>query len=154
MEKYLTWYLAGPMSWIPQFNVPLFHSVSADLRGKGYTIISPAEKDSPKMQAAALASPDGDLSKLEKDTNETWGQVLGKDVELVADHVGGIVFLPNWWNSSGAKLEAFVGLLKGKKFAYYQPKGVWDVNIDGLAPEAYTIELSAEQVRATLRRFI
>lgn len=115
------WYLAGPMSWVPQFNIPLFDTTSAKLRAEGFSILSPAELDSPLMRARALASPDGDLTKLEKDTNETWGHVLGRDVERVADEVGGIMFLPNWQKSRGAKLEAFTGLLTGKRFAVYDP---------------------------------
>ena len=42
-------------------------------------------------------------------------------VKLIADQVQGIIFLPNWQKSRGARLEAFVGLLQGKdfKFAVY-----------------------------------
>lgn len=123
------WYLAGPMSWVPQFNIPLFDSVSAKLRADGYSILSPAELDSPLVRERALASPDGKPAKLEKDSNETWGHVLGRDVERIADEVGGIIFLPDWQKSRGAKLEAFVGLLTGKKFALYgvHTGGVWEV---------------------------
>jgi hypothetical protein len=117
IDKSLTWYLAGPMSFVPQFNVPLFDKTAASLRADGYTIISPAELDSDKMRRWALASPDGNPANVKEETGETWGDVLSRDVRLVADQIGGIIFLPNWYQSRGAKLEAFVGLLTGKQFA-------------------------------------
>lgn len=114
------WYLAGPMSGVPQFNIPKFDTIATKLRADGFTVISPAELDSPLMRARALQSADGDLRKLEKDTNETWGEVLARDVKLVADGIDGIVFMEDWEKSRGARLEAFVGLLTGKKFAIWQ----------------------------------
>ena len=44
-----------------------------------------------------------------------------RDVKLVADHVQGVVFLPGWHKSRGARLEAFVALLCGHAFAEYCP---------------------------------
>jgi Domain of unknown function (DUF4406) len=124
------WYLAGPMTNVPQFNIPLFDSVALELRAAGWEILSPAELDSPAMQARALLSPDGDLAKLEKETNETWGTVLGRDVTRVADDVQGLIFLPDWEKSRGAKLEAYVGLLTGKKFMQWMPKGRDPMTLD------------------------
>lgn len=118
----MKYYLAGPMTGVPQFNFPLFHSAAAALRANGYDIISPAETDSPSVQKAAMASPDGKLQGKEI-AGETWGEILAKDVILVADQVDGIVFLPDWERSRGARLEAFVGLLTGKDFAWYVTGG-------------------------------
>ena len=114
-------YLAGPMTNIPQFNFPLFHRAAAYLRGQGYDIVSPAEMDSPAVQAAAMASPDGKLDASHKIAGETWGQILAKDVLLVADEIDGIVFLPGWDKSRGANLEATVGLLVNtREFTFYR----------------------------------
>lgn len=112
----ITLYVAGPMTGLPQFNVPLFNEVAAKLRDDGYTVINPAELDSPEMQKQALASPDGNLANLEKLTNETWGDVLARDVKVIADSADAIVCLPGWYKSRGARLEVFVGLLTGKTF--------------------------------------
>lgn len=109
MSKY---YLAGPMSGIPQFNYPQFFSVAQSLRAAGYDIISPAEQDTPEKLAEILASTDGDLSKVEAITG-TWGDFLSHDVKLVADEVQGLFLLPGWEKSRGAKLEAFVAVLCG-----------------------------------------
>ncbi len=110
------WYLAGPMSGIPQFNFPAFFAAAKHLREVGYEIISPAEIDDPEDKAFALDSTDGDPTKL---SGKTWGDFLARDVKIIADQVGGIIFLPKWQRSRGARLEAFVGLLCKHKFAWY-----------------------------------
>jgi len=41
-------------------------------------------------------------------------------VKVISDTLGGIVVLPDWFKSRGARLEVFVGLLTGKEFgAFY-----------------------------------
>lgn len=113
-----TLYLAGPMTNIPQFNIPRFDQATADLRSRGYDIVSPAELDSAEVRAAALASATGAPEDVE--SIETWGDFLARDVKLIADECDGIVFLPNWQDSRGARLEAFVGLLCGREFMEYK----------------------------------
>ena len=114
-------YIAGPMTHRPQFNFPAFAEAAADLRRLGYDVINPAEHDSEPVQAAALASTDGSLDANGKIGGETWGQILARDVQLIADKVDGVAFLPEWEESRGARLEAFVALLAGKhRFFYYQ----------------------------------
>lgn len=118
------YYLAGPMSGYPQFNFPLFHRAAKELREQGLTIISPAELDTPEVQAAALASTNGALAGPNNQiADQTWGDILAKDVKLVADHIDGIIFLHGWDQSRGANLEAVVGLLVNKRpFGFLQ----WD----------------------------
>jgi hypothetical protein len=113
----MRYYLAGPMSGYPQFNFPLFQQVAQDLRNRGHHIVSPAELDEENgIDKEAMSSKDGDASKL----SSTWADLLSRDVKIISDHVQGIVFLPDWFKSRGAKLEAFVGLLQGKDFKYFQ----------------------------------
>lgn len=113
-----TIYIAGPMRKCPQFNVPLFYFAAKILRDRGHTVVSPAEADSPEIQALALASADGEFTP-EMKGHETMGEILGRDVRLVIDTVDTIVFLPNWQRSTGAKLEAYVGLLHRKAFGLF-----------------------------------
>jgi hypothetical protein len=104
-------YLAGPMTGIPQFNFPAFDAAAADLRARGYTVVSPAELDRPDTRAAALASPDGAMGS-GTNNGETWGDFLARDVKLIADEgIEAIVCLPGWVNSRGARLETFVARL-------------------------------------------
>ena len=113
----MKYYLAGPMSWVPQFNIPLFDRASAELRANGYEIFNPAELDSPEIRRRALLSKDGapdDVTSI-----ETWGDMLARDVKIIADEADGVVFLDDWEDSRGARLEAFVGVLCGRAFWRY-----------------------------------
>jgi hypothetical protein len=114
-------YLAGPMSGIPQFNFPAFYEAAAALRQNGWEVVSPAELDDAEDKGVALASVDGDPATAKR----TWGDFLARDVKLIADGgIQGIVFLPNWPKSRGARLEATVGLLqRGFKFFLYDGSG-------------------------------
>ena len=105
----MKYYIAGPMSGIAQFNYPAFFDAAEQLRNAGYDVVSPAEMDSPEVQAAALASEEGNLSEL-ADTGESWGDMLSADVKLIADDVDGVLVLPGWEKSRGARLEAFVAV--------------------------------------------
>lgn len=104
-------YLAGPMTGVPQFNFPMFNRAAAFLRSLGHEVINPAEEDSPEIRTRALASLDGDPAALLRDTGESWGTLLARDVKIVADDIEGIVLLPGWLGSRGALLEATVAFL-------------------------------------------
>lgn len=107
------WYLAGPMSNIPQFNFPEFDRVSAALRAQGAVIVSPAEMDDQETRAAALASPDGILTA----RGQTWGDFLARDLKLIADKCDGVIVMPYWGSSKGARQELFTALNCGKRVA-------------------------------------
>jgi len=114
-----TYYLAGPMSGLPQYNFPEFYRVAKELRLCGFKIISPAELDDEETAAAALAaktSVAGETSVAGK----SWADFLQRDVKIIADQCQGIVFLPGWRGSRGARLEAFVGLLSKAPFEFWE----------------------------------
>ena len=111
------WYLAGPMSGLPQMNFPMFERVERLLRKQGYDMVSPAELDSPEEQALAMQSNGEWMSHM------TWGDFLARDVKIIADAVQGMILLPGWERSRGARLEATVGLLQ-KTFQFMR----WDEN--------------------------
>lgn len=112
-------YLAGPMTGIPAMNFHAFDAAAADLRARGYDVVSPSELDDPEDRAAALGSEDGDLSKLE--SGKSWGDFLARDVKLIADEgIEAIVVLPDWEQSRGARLETFVGRLCGLPILLYR----------------------------------
>jgi hypothetical protein len=98
-------YLAGPMTGIPQFNYPTFHAAAKILREKGLTIASPAEMDTPEQQEVALASTNGAIPSSGFVGDQTWGMTLGKDIAFIADEAAGIIALPGWNKSKGARLE-------------------------------------------------
>lgn len=104
-------YIAGPMTGLPQFNIPAFHAMARKLRESGYAVISPVELDSEAIYNEAIKSPDGAMPAGGKIGGETWGEILARDVRVIADQVSAIVVLPGWFRSRGARLEVFVGLL-------------------------------------------
>ena len=120
-------YLAGPMTGYEQFNFPAFHTAALNLRTRGLNIISPAEMDAESdIAEKAMASTTGDL--VDANIKETWGDLLARDVKLIADGVDGIIFLPGWEQSRGARLEAFVGLLCDKElYTYCEDFGVNEI---------------------------
>ncbi len=101
-------YLAGPMSGIPQFNIPAFVEAAEALREQGHDVISPVEMDDPAIRAASLASTDGNIDTIETH-GMTWGDFLARDIKLLADDgIEGVFVLPGWQQSRGARLETFV----------------------------------------------
>lgn len=114
-------YIAGPMTGLPQFNIPAFVSATERLRAAGFEVVSPVERDSDAVREAALASPDGKLTN-DSIAGETWGQILARDVAIVADEVDGVVVLPGWNRSRGARLEVTTALLCNKPIFVEHPQ--------------------------------
>jgi hypothetical protein len=114
-------YIAGPMTGIPQFNIPAFDAAADHLRSLGHDVVSPAELDDPETRAAALISPDG-APGAGSANGETWGDFLARDVKLITDGgIEAIAVIPGWDRSRGARLETFVGYLNGLPTYYYKP---------------------------------
>jgi len=86
-------YLSGPITGIPDSNRPLFASVAADLRRRGYDVVSPIEHDH-------LAA------------GNDWSDYLRKDLRLIAD-CDAIAVLPKWNRSRGARLEVYIAITLG-----------------------------------------
>ena len=127
-------YLAGPMTNIPQFNFPAFDAAEADLTKRGYEVVPPADLHDPEVRAAALASKTGSMLDLPR--HLTWGQFLAEDIRMIADDgIEGIVVMPGWKTSRGARLETYVGRLCGLPVFRYE-EGV------GLLPRISSLELS------------
>jgi hypothetical protein len=114
-EERMRLYIAGPMSWLPQFNFPVFDAAAAAFRNEGYEVVSPAELDEPETREAALASATGDPAHV---PGKTWGDLLARDVKIVADEVDGVVLLPGWEDSKGARLESWLARHTGKPVFY------------------------------------
>lgn len=77
-------YVAGPMTGLPDFNYPAFHSAAAQLRELGFDVENPADNPDP---------PCG-----------TWQGYMRMAVRQLA-LCDGVVLLPNWHNSKGARAE-------------------------------------------------
>jgi len=121
-------YIAGPMTGIPQFNIPAFDKMAEWLRAMGHEVVSPAELDSPETRAIQLASKTGSMADLPP--GDTWGMFLARDVKLLADDgIEGIAVLPGWHKSRGALLETFVGhALCGLPVMYLDPNWPYELH--------------------------
>jgi hypothetical protein len=104
------------MTGFPGFNYPAFDAAAANLRDAGFEIVSPAEQDTPEERAHLLKAVRG--SHDEFIPGRKYSDFLAHDVKLICDQVDGIVFMPGWQKSSGARLEAFVALMCKKEHFY------------------------------------
>jgi hypothetical protein len=77
-------YLSGPMTGLPDFNVPAFHEAAAALRGLGFDVVSPAE--------------------INADQSTTWHAALRADIKALCD-CDAIALMSGWERSNGAHLE-------------------------------------------------
>jgi hypothetical protein len=118
-DDYGRLYLAGPMTHIRGFNFKVFDAVTAELRNRGLNVVTPSELDDAATRRAALASEDGDPETYYKVADVTRGELLSRDVRIVIDSVDGVVVLPGWRKSKGARLETYTAWLSGKPIFYY-----------------------------------
>jgi len=103
-------YLSGPMSGIPDNNAPAFKLAAAHLRFQGYEVVVPHELDHNDRGS------------------KTWGDFMGRDIKLIADgDFDGIVMIPYWEKSNGARVELLTMLLLNKK--------VFEFELDGTMQE-------------------
>lgn len=114
------WYLAGPMRGFPDFNFPAFKVAAAELRARGYNIVSPAEKDEAEgFDWTGASGSQEDLDNASFDLVAT----LQADIAIVADTAcHGVICLPGWENSSGARAEtAFAWAIGKRVLRYFEP---------------------------------
>lgn len=77
-------YIAGPMTGLPDANYPAFRAAASQFRAMGFEVENPAENPEP---------PCG-----------TWQGYMRMAIAQVA-RCDGVVLLPNWHNSRGARVE-------------------------------------------------
>ncbi|QHB37292.1 hydrolase [Gordonia phage Gudmit] len=106
----LRYYLAGPMTGLPEFNYPAFTSAADELRRRGFEVVSPHELH------------DGD-------TGRSWEFYVRAGLRALLD-CDEVVLLHGWHRSSGARLEHTVAVSVGIPCTEYvdliaaiEPKG-------------------------------
>lgn len=82
--KKQTFYIAGPMTGLPDLNFPAFHAEAARLRVLGHEVINPAE-----------INPDKHL---------TWLECMRTDIAALV-FCDAVQLLSGWQDSKGATLE-------------------------------------------------
>ena len=111
-------YLTGPMRGIPYYNFPEFDAVAKAARAHGWGVVSPTE-----MDREAGIDPVADPNSVEKaheadpDLNRTLAR---RDVDTILalepSQGGGLILLPGWTKSTGARAEVALALWLGLKF--------------------------------------
>ena len=87
-------YIAGPMTGLPQFNIPAFTAKAAELRAQGHHVTNPAENGLPD--------------------DAPWAEHMRADIRDMMD-CDAIHMLPGWAASKGARLEHHVATWLGFK---------------------------------------
>lgn len=90
-------YISGPMSGLPEFNFPAFHSVARWLRERGFEAVNPAEI-TPQGEQSPPADASPDVHKA------YWRKCLRADIKALMD-CDALVLLQGWQGSDGAQLE-------------------------------------------------
>lgn len=90
-------YIAGKMRGIPQYNFPAFDAARDLLRSAGHDPISPADLD--REEGFDPNTDEVDADFIFHAMRRDLAAVLGSD---------GLVLLPGWQTSTGAKAEKFV----------------------------------------------
>lgn len=99
-------YISGPMRGKPENNYPLFHLVASALRSQGWTVENPAEH-------------------FDGAQDRQIHEYLASDVVSLIMYARGIVLLPGWQDSEGARLEAQIALdLRYELFAWLEGRGL------------------------------
>ena len=105
------------MRGIPEFNYPTFNSAAGWLRGQGYgTIFNPADCNALTIQEDYARDP----LKVSR-------ECFARDTWWISNFANGVVTLPGWHNSKGAKAEVALALAIGLKVYYLHemPSGEW-----------------------------
>lgn len=106
----MKYYLAGPMTGIPHHNYPSFKEARERIRSMGYEVFCPAEH----------AESEGyeDTTPV---TREWVQEKMRIFVSTIVNDCDGVIVLPGWPQSEGAKVEVAVAVSAGKPvFAYHR----------------------------------
>jgi len=93
-------YISGPMTGLPNLNYPAFNAAADRLRGEGFEVENPAENPEP---------PCG-----------SWVGYMRLAIVQIA-RCEGLLLLPGWQHSKGARLELYIAQQLGLQVASH-----WD----------------------------
>lgn len=119
------YYLAGPMRGLPLYNFPAFLMAARVLTARGLKIKSPAEKD---LEAGFDPSRPAEVQNFDIGAAFRW------DFKAVVESRG-IILLPGWENSTGAKAERLVAQLSQLEVYYLND----DFDLIDVEPASYEL---------------
>jgi hypothetical protein len=99
-------YLAGSMQAHGNYNFPLFDHVAEKLRAIGHEVFSPADHAREKLGSLETIQK---MGKAELAYNIQF-ELFPEQIAWICRHAGGVLMLPGWEHSDGAKIERQVAL--------------------------------------------
>lgn len=110
-------YIAGPMRGYPESNFPAFYEAEEALADLGHVPFNPARIDVEKRgyDPRGLTQEECDQLLVTFDVKEA----LHDDISWIINESEGVVLLPGWSFSTGARLEALVATMTGKDTYLY-----------------------------------
>lgn len=140
-------YLSGPMTGIPEFNFPLFDEIRDSLIAQGHTVASPADHDREVLMAAHGVTPEevdgyaeGNIWQYSESAGAA-GDLYVWDFDKIMTWADGIVLMPGWENSTGARYERIV--------AESRPICVYTVHQCTVDPSFWALASDIQQNRLT-----
>lgn len=106
MELHPYTYISGPMTGMPEWNIPAFAKMAKLLRAKGLKVVNPHESHKP-------------------DAEKPWDWYIRRDLVNICKKVGRVVVLPGWQNSRGASLEVYVAQKLGCEIIFVSDFEAW-----------------------------
>lgn len=107
----ITYYLSGPMAGYPEFNFPMFQKAMEQLTASGINILSPHQIKHAKA-------------------DQPWEEFLRVDLIEMLQECAGIILLPGWPQSKGARMELDAALKLSWPVYYYDPETMTLVNMN------------------------
>ncbi len=110
----LTYYVAGPMTGIPQYNYPAFEIATQELRSLALKVVSPHEVPWPEGHEGMPV-------------NELWTYMM-RETKKLTEQAGGLILLRGWPASKGALIELKKFTDAKEPIYYYDNKCLIDMN--------------------------
>lgn len=98
-------YLSGPMTGLPENNYPAFNTAAEVLRGRGYTVVNPAENIMPE--------------------NSSWEDFMRLDIKQMLD-CDALAVLDDWHDSKGSRMEVQIAKTLGMTVKVLGAWPVWE----------------------------
>lgn len=116
----MKFYLAGPMTGIPEFNFPAFHSAASKLRDSGHEVFNPAERDIQRHGGVdiSIGNQSGDPSVAAQVHGFSLREALADDTAFICKEADAIAMLPGWEASKGARAEHALAFALGHQIVY------------------------------------
>jgi hypothetical protein len=119
-EAKMKFYLAGPMTGIPNFNFPAFNVAASRLRSIGHEVFNPAERDIERHGGVDISADNhtGDPALAAKTHGFSLREALADDTAFICKEADAIAMLPGWENSKGARAEHALAFALGHRIVY------------------------------------